>query len=108
MTTDEDSRLLLRAVLLQRIGDEATARLMDALPPYNWTDLATQSNLRTEISSLRSDMTAEFTSVRSEFKGQIAELRVEMHSMMRTQLIQLTTIFGILNASMVAVMQLTR
>ena len=59
---------------------------MEALPPYNWTDIVTKNDLKAEI----------------------AGLRAEIHSLMRTQLIQMTTIFSIINASMVAVLQFGR
>lgn len=59
---------------------------VEALPPYNWTDIATKNDLRAEISGLRT----------------------EIHSLMRTQLIQMTTIFSIINASMIAVLQFGR
>ena len=82
----EDMRFQLRASLAQHIGDEPAARLMEALPPYNWTDIVTKNDLKAEI----------------------AGLRAEIHSLMRTQLIQMTTIFSIINASMVAVLQFGR
>jgi len=86
MSGYEDMRFQLRASLAQHIGDEPAARLMEALPPYNWTDIVTKSDLKVEM----------------------ADLRAEIHSLMRTQLIQMTTIFSIINASMVAVLQFGR
>lgn len=86
MSGYEDMRFQLRASLAQHIGDEPAARLMEALPPYNWTDIVTKNDLKAEI----------------------AGLRAEIHSLMRTQLIQMTTIFSIINASMVAVLQFGR
>lgn len=86
MSGYEDMRFQLRASLAQHIGDEPAARLMEALPPYNWTDIVTKNDLKAEI----------------------AGLRAEIHSLMRTQLIQMTTIFSIINASMVAILQFGR
>lgn len=86
MSGYEDMRFQLRASLAQHIGDEPAARLMEALPPYNWTDIVTKNDLKAEI----------------------AGLRAEIHSLMRTQLIQMTTIFSVINASMVAVLQFGR
>ena len=97
MSGYEDMRFQLRASLAQHIGDEPAARLMEALPPYNWTDIVTKSDLKAEMAEFRSEMKTEFALVRQE-----------MHSLMRTQLIQMTTIFSIINASMVAVLQFGR
>lgn len=104
MSGHEDTRFQLRAALAQHIGDDLAARLMEALPPFNWTDIVTKKDLQTEMAQVRSDMRAEFALFRQELAG----LRAETHSLMRTQLIQLTTIFGIINASMVAVLQFGR
>jgi len=93
MSGYEDMRFQLRASLAQHIGDEPAARLMEALPPYNWTDIVTKNDLKAEIAQVRLE---------------IAGLRAEIHSLMRTQLIQMTTIFSIINASMVAVLQFGR
>lgn len=93
MSGYEDMRFHLRASLAQHIGDEPAARLMEALPPYNWTDIVTKNDLKAEIAQVRLE---------------IAGLRAEIHSLMRTQLIQMTTIFSIINASMVAVLQFGR
>ena len=104
MSGYEDMRFQLRASLAQHIGDEPAARLMEALPPYNWTDIVTKSDLKVEMAEFRSEMKTEFALVRQE----MAVLRAETHSLMRTQLIQMTTIFSIINASMVAVLQFGR
>ena len=104
MSGYEDMRFQLRASLAQHIGDEPAARLMEALPPYNWTDIVTKNDLKAEMADVRAEMKAEFAIVRQEMGG----LRAEMHSLMRTQLIQMTTIFSIINASMVAVLQFGR
>jgi hypothetical protein len=93
MSGYEDMRFQLRASLAQHIGDEPAARLMEALPPYNWTDIVTKNDLKAEMAQVRLE---------------IAGLRAEIHSLMRTQLIQMTTIFSIINASMVAVLQFGR
>jgi hypothetical protein len=93
MSGYEDMRFQLRASLAQHIGDEPAARLMEALPPYNWTDIVTKNDLKAEVAQVRLE---------------IAGLRAEIHSLMRTQLIQMTTIFSIINASMVAVLQFGR
>lgn len=104
MSGYEDMRFQLRASLAQHIGDEPAARLMEALPPYNWTDIVTKSDLKVEMAEFRSEMKTEFALVHQE----MAVLRAETHSLMRTQLIQMTTIFSIINASMVAVLQFGR
>jgi len=104
MSGYEDMRFQLRASLAQHIGDEPAARLMEALPPYNWTDIVTKSDLKVEMAEFRSEMKTEF----ALFRQEMAVLRAETHSLMRTQLIQMTTIFSIINASMVAVLQFGR
>ncbi|MBU3689544.1 MAG: hypothetical protein B7C54_06160 [Acidimicrobiales bacterium mtb01] len=70
---------------------------MEALPPYSWPEVATKKDLEETRSALSSQLRLEISGLRAEF-----------HSLMRTQLIQISTIFSIINASMVAVLQFGR
>jgi hypothetical protein len=63
----------------------------------HWPDILTKKDL--------DGMHSEFF---RELRLSISELRAEIHSLFRTQTIQLATIFGIINASMVAVLQFGR
>ena len=69
MSGYEDMRFQLRASLAQHIGDEPAARLMEALPPYNWTDIVTKNDLKAEMADVRAEMKAEFAIVRQEMGG---------------------------------------
>lgn len=64
----------LRELLVVRIGDEATDKLMDFLPPTGFAGLATTH----EVLALRGDMHAEFTAFRGEMLAEFAAVRTEI------------------------------
>ena len=78
MVISEEPRHELFTALEGAIGRPATATLMAHLPPVGWADVATKSDLRTEIALLRSDLRAEIALLRSELRTEIADLRTEL------------------------------
>lgn len=89
MVISEESRHELFTALEGAVGRPATATLMAHLPPVGWADVATKSDLRTEIALLRSDLRAEMALLRSELRTEMAELRAELKGEMaefRTEL----------------------
>lgn len=45
MTSREQRRFRLRAALGEQLGDEAAEDLMDSLPPFDWTHIATKDDI---------------------------------------------------------------
>lgn len=68
MTSREQRRFRLRAALGEQLGDEAAEDLMDSLPPFDWTHIATKDDIhRLE---LRFDATDQrFVSVNHRLDG---------------------------------------
>ena len=66
MTVDEQRlRQSLHARLVELVGADETALLMNYLPPVGWADVATKRDLevlRAEMAALRSDLRAELKS----------------------------------------------
>ncbi|MCA1844949.1 MAG: DUF1640 domain-containing protein, partial [Actinobacteria bacterium] len=75
MVISDESRHEMFTALEGAIGRPATATLMAHLPPVGWAEVATKSDLRTEVALLRSELRAEIAELRTELKGDIAELR---------------------------------
>jgi hypothetical protein len=46
MTSHEQRRFRMRTVLGSKLGDEVAEDLMDSLPPFDWTRIATKDDLR--------------------------------------------------------------
>ena len=74
MVVSASARNRLFNTLRERLGDADADTLMDSLPPGGWDDVATKTDLKSEVAQLR----AEARTTRSELKAEIAELRAEM------------------------------
>jgi hypothetical protein len=46
MTSHEQRRFRMRTVLGSKLGDDVAEDLMDSLPPFDWTRIATKDDLR--------------------------------------------------------------
>jgi hypothetical protein len=46
MTSHEQRRFRMRTVLGSKLGDDVAEDLMDSLPPFDWTRVATKDDLR--------------------------------------------------------------
>lgn len=46
MTSHEQRRFRMRASLGEQLGDEVAEDLMDSLPPFDWTQIATKEDIR--------------------------------------------------------------
>ena len=96
MSIDERTRLRIRQWFVDQMDDEEMVHaIMESMPPVEWTELATKSDLtllgrelrsemgelRGEMSELRGEMRGDMSSVRgemSELRGEMAGLRGEM------------------------------
>jgi polyhydroxyalkanoate synthesis regulator phasin len=73
MTSDEQARDELLRRLTAAIGEVAASRLMQSLPPDDWSNLARQEDirvLRSDIDELRGEVT--------ELRGDVTELRTDV------------------------------
>ena len=74
MAIDEQrTRQSLQARLVETLGADEAALLMEYLPPVGWADVARRSDLevlgrelRTEMAALRSDVHAEIADLKSQ------------------------------------------
>ncbi|MEZ5169180.1 MAG: hypothetical protein R3A49_00345 [Acidimicrobiia bacterium] len=81
MAIDERSRHDLYVKLEQTLGAAEASTLMEHLPPVGWADVATKRDLDVFATELR----AEMSELRSELRGEMSELRGEM-SELRSEL----------------------
>jgi hypothetical protein len=63
MAMTEDDRLALRNALTDTIGERETRVLMEAVPPVDYDQLAT----KTDLGLLRRDLDAQFVQVEAQF-----------------------------------------
>ncbi len=87
MAITEDDRLALRNALAGTIGERETRVLMESLPPMDYDQIATKSDLETQrmllssdIRELRTDMNAELSAVRTDMNAQISAVRTDMNA----------------------------
>jgi hypothetical protein len=77
MPTNDQSRQELFAILDGALGARGATLLMAAIPPLEWSELATKHDL----DSLRVELRAEMAELRGELRGEMAELRGEMRGL---------------------------
>ncbi len=110
MSIGEEDRLALLAKLTEALGEREARVLMQSVPPVDYhqlatkTDLATEAGmlrtemgmLRTEMDMLRIEMRAEFTAVRSEIELVRADLTHQMTMHARTTILtQFASMIGL-------------
>ncbi len=95
MAISEDDRLVLRARLTETLGEREARVLMESVPPVDYDQLATHTNLEhtrsllsAEIDQLGTQTDAEFVAVRAEFVAVRAEIKSESASI-RDEIAQL-------------------
>ena len=88
MTLDETTRFRITNKFVGILGDEDTAKLMDAIPPIDWDRFATKDDIAAATILTKAEMELEFANFRSEVAVQFAEVRTEfadVRSEMRTE-----------------------
>jgi len=125
MAITEHTRHQLHRALIESLGEEEAATLMEHLPPVGWADVATKSdidnlrvatktdfdNLRADFDNLRTATKTDFDNLRTSTKTDFdnlrtslsdrmdkmaADLRTEMANQFReAQRWTLTTMFGL-------------
>lgn len=79
MKITEQDRLELRQQLTNTIGAQSTNVLMEALPPVDYNQLAT----KTDLKNLRRDLEAQSTVLRGEMSLMKGEIMAESAKQMR-------------------------
>jgi hypothetical protein len=77
MPTNDQSRQELFAILDDALGGRGATLLMAAIPPFEWSELATKRDL----DSLRVELRGEMAELRGELRGEMAELRGDMRGL---------------------------
>ena len=81
MSPTEMRRLVLYERLIELLGDERAATLMEHLPPGGWDNVATKDDVNTAVTLAEGRLNSEFAKVRGEIaevRGEIAEVRGEI------------------------------
>ena len=88
MTLDETTRFRITNKFVGILGDEDSAKLMDAIPPIDWDRFATKDDIAAATILTKAEIELEFANFRSEVAVQFAEVRTEfadVRSEMRTE-----------------------
>ena len=81
MSPTDMRRLVLYEQLIELLGDERAATLMEHLPPGGWDKVATKDDVNTAVLLSERRLHSEITDVRgeiTELRGEITELRGEI------------------------------
>ena len=92
MATSEAERFEFRDRLIEKLGEDVATRLMECLPPFSWTEIATKDdlnalkewtgarfdNLEASIDTRFAAVSAEFVALEGRLSLQIAELAQNM------------------------------
>jgi hypothetical protein len=85
MTIDENTRLDLRQWFETNMGERLARAVMEAMPPIDYDQLATKTDvellgreLRAEMGQLRAELRAEMGELRAELRAEMGELRAEL------------------------------
>lgn len=74
MAADEQTRQRVYARLRDVLGEEVATTLMSARPPFEWSEVAT----KTDLANLSSQLRGEMRELHGELRGEMGELRGEM------------------------------
>lgn len=110
MATNESTRFEVRNRISESLGPEFANLLMDIIPPYDWTHIATKDDLaplatRLELVELRAEMNNRFAQVDAQFAQvdtKLADLRTEIHQTARSTMATTITVMIALHATTVA------
>ena len=87
MTSREQRRFRLRAALGEQLGDEAAEDLMDSLPPFDWTHIATKDDIhRLELRFDATDQRFELINNRFEMIDKRFDLVDQRFDLLETKL----------------------
>ena len=99
MSPTDMRRLVLYGRLIELLGDERAATLMEHLPPGGWDKVATKDDVNTAVLLSERRLHSEITELRGEItdvRGEITELRGEIkHDLARQTRTMVFTMLGI-------------
>jgi hypothetical protein len=138
MALDEAGRFRITTKLADTLGQDDAAALMETIPPFDWhqivtktdltnavKDLATKSDMALEFSTLREEMGIKFSQVDAQFAqvaigfahvesrffqvdAKLSDLRTELHKTLRVHFLALITTMVAMNTMMVSIVALLR
>ena len=138
MALDEAGRFRITTKLADTLGQDDAAALMETIPPFDWhqivtktdltnavKDLATKSDMALEFSTLREEMGIKFSQVDAGFArvdarfeqvdgrffqvdAKLSDLRTELHKTLRVHTLALITTMVAMNTMMVSIVALLR
>ena len=138
MALDEAGRFRITTKLANTLGQDDAAALMETIPPFDWhqivtkTDLtnavkglATKSDMALEFSTLREEMGIKFSQVDAQFAqvaigvahvdgrffqvdAKLSDLSAELHKTLRVHTLALITTMAAMNTMMVSIVALLK
>ena len=138
MALDEAGRFRITTKLADTLGQEDAAALMETIPPFDWhqivtktdltnavKDLATKSDMALEFSTLREEMGIKFSQVDAGFArvdarfeqvdgrffqvdAKLSDLSAELHKTLRVHTLALITTMVAMNTMMVSLVALLK
>ena len=91
MSDIDDRRFRIRETLTEEFGEEFARDFMSITPTFDWSEIAMKSDLR---------------EIETRIDRRFAEASQEMHSLMRSQTIAISAIFGGLMTVMMTALSL--
>ena len=138
MALDEADRFRITTKLADTLGQDDAAALMETIPPFDWhqivtktdltnavKDLATKSDMALEFSTLREEMGIKFSQVDAQFAqvaigfahvdgrffqvdAKLSDLSAELHKTLRVHTLALITTMAAMNTMMVSIVALLK
>ena len=138
MALDEADRFRITTKLADTLGQDDAAALMETIPPFDWhqivtktdltnavKDLATKSDMALEFSTLREEMGIKFSQVDAQFAqvaigfahvdgrffqvdAKLSDLSAELHKTLRVHTLALITTMVAMNTMMVSIVALLK
>ncbi len=138
MALDEADRFRITTKLADTLGQDDAAALMETIPPFDWhqivtktdltnavKDLATKSDMALEFSTLREEMGIKFSQVDAGFArvdarfeqvdgrffqvdAKLSDLSAELHKTLRVHTLALITTMVAMNTMMVSLVALLK
>lgn len=80
MTLDENTRFRITTKLVETLGEQDAAILMEAVLPFDWKDLATKADLAASVGILKTDLDTSVVMLKTDLSNSVTMLRHEISS----------------------------